>query len=195
VNLVASPLPDVIWERHVVHCLTLCRHGFPAGATILDWGTGGGLPAIPLAVCNPTVRVIGLDAVGKKVAIGRMMARRLQLANLEMVHSRAEEYDGEWDYSVSRATAPLSRLLSWHRRSTGRRAVRPGSGQDLWSGKLLALKGGDLGEEIADLKKAAGGVRVELHDLGFLTGISYLQKKYIVEVGNADVNVTVERAG
>jgi 16S rRNA (guanine(527)-N(7))-methyltransferase RsmG len=114
INLVSREDAGAIASRHIPHCLTLAIRVFPDGATVVDWGTGGGLPLIPLAIAFPRVRFIGVDAVGKKIQAVRTFARRLGLANVEAWHGRAEEFDEEIDFSVSRATAPLAVLWSWH---------------------------------------------------------------------------------
>jgi len=87
---------------------------FPASSTIVDWGAGGGLPIIPSAICFPEVAVVGVDSVGKKGRAVRTMARRLALDNLYAWTRRAEEWEGEAHYLVSRATAPLAELWQWH---------------------------------------------------------------------------------
>jgi len=186
VNIVGSPEPEVVWNRHVVHSLMLAYRGFPAGATVVDWGTGGGFPALPLAIRFPEVEFVALDSVGKKIAIVRMIVRRLGLSNVEAVQARAEEWEATWDYSVSRATAPLSELWAWHERAArgGDEAGTPEATRS-WRGRLMALKGGDLGFEIADFRGHFADVGIVQYDLGELTGRSFLGNKYIVEVGRS----------
>src|SRR5690606_41790758 len=105
-----------LFERHILHSLSLTFRKFPAGSTVVDWGTGGGLPAVPLAIVFSDVRIHAVDSVRKKVQAVRTMARRLGLENLDTWHGRAEAYPGDADFSVSRATASLSVLWSWHAR-------------------------------------------------------------------------------
>ncbi len=165
--------------RHVLHALAFTWRGFPAGSIIVDWGTGGGLPAIPLAICYPSVQVHAVDAVGKKVQAVRMMARRLGLENLYAWHGRAEEWPGRAQYSVSRATAPLERLWRWHVRISEEVRVEGGSG---WPPGLFCLKGGDLRSEIADLKDAFPSVSIERHALRPWLDDPFFTGKYLVEV-------------
>ena len=152
VNLIARPATRADVARHVRHCLTLATRPFPDGATVVDWGSGGGLPAVPLAVAFPEVEVVAVDAVGKKTEAVKLFARRLELDNLSAWNGRAEAYDGPAPhYSVSRATAPLATLWGWHQR-----VVRPLDDvpEGAWTPGLVCLKGGDLTAEVAALRDA-----------------------------------------
>lgn len=180
-NLISPETEGDFRTRHLLHSLTLTARDFPAGSTIVDWGTGGGLPAIPLAICFPEVTVVGVDSVGKKVRAVRTMVRRLGLGNCYVWNGRAEEWEGEAHYSVSRATAPLVDLWRWHRRvAIG--LDRP-TGREEWGPGLLALKGGDLRDEIADLRSADPDVEIERHPLQSLLGRNgFFEEKEIVAV-------------
>ena len=181
VNLISSETEGTFRTRHLLHCLTLTVRGFPGSSTIVDWGTGGGLPAIPLAICEPEVTVVGVDSVGKKVRAVRTIARRLGLENCFTWNGRAEEWTGEAHYSVSRATAPLATLWRWHRRVAVSRDDAPED--DAWPPGLLALKGGDLSDEIAALRPADPNVGVERYNLKNLLGRnSFFGEKKIVAV-------------
>ncbi|MEM1054723.1 MAG: 16S rRNA (guanine(527)-N(7))-methyltransferase RsmG [Bacteroidota bacterium] len=173
-NLVApSTLADT--ERvHLRHSLALTWRAFPAGATVVDWGAGGGLPTVPLAIAFPGTQFVAVDSVGKKMEAVRLFARRLELPNLSVWNGRAEHYDGPLPhYAVSRATAPLADLWAWTERV--RQPVRLGTEADraVWQPGLLTLKGGDLGAEIAALPE---GVTVERHELTDLLGGSFATK-------------------
>ena len=185
-NLISPATEEEADERHLLHSLVLAQHRFPAGSTVVDWGTGGGLPAIPLAICFPEVTVHAVDAVRKKVQAVNAMARRLGLTNLEAWHGRAEAWPGRTHYSVSRATAPLATLWTWHHRvSTAPLPGAPLPGADAaagWAPGLLCLKGGDLAEEIAALREVAPEVEVTQHPLEPLLGRSYFREKYLLEV-------------
>jgi 16S rRNA (guanine527-N7)-methyltransferase len=185
VNLISPETEDDFRKRHLLHCLTLTVRDFPAGCTIVDWGTGGGLPAIPLAICYPEVTVIGVDSVGKKSRAVRTIARRLGLENCFTWNGRAEEWTGEAHYSVSRATAPLADLWRWHRRVAVPLDDAPGD--DAWPPGLLALKGGDLSDEIADLREFGSDVEVERHPLDDLLGRNgFFGAKEIVAVRSGE---------
>ena len=183
-NLISRDSARDVDVRHLRHSLTLARRSFPAGSTIVDWGTGGGLPGIPLAICFPDVTVHLVDAVGKKIRAVRAMARRLGLENVRPWHGRAEAWPGETTYSVSRATAPLVDLWTWHRR-----AARPWTGDlptDAWAPGLLALKGGDLTEERDALDARYPGLRVEIIPLDDGAADDGFADKKIVEVTRAE---------
>ncbi len=157
INLISPRTAGDIWTTHIQHSLAIAMHPFPEGARIVDWGTGGGLPLIPLAICFPQCFFTGVDAVGKKVQAVRAMSRTLGLTNVEVWHGRAEAWAGKAHYSVSRATAPLERLWSWHRRCAEPFESTPGA---CWPPGLLCLKGGDLHDEQRDLEAAYPGLRV-----------------------------------
>jgi 16S rRNA (guanine527-N7)-methyltransferase len=181
VNLISPGTEDAFRTRHLLHCLTLTVRDFPDGCTIVDWGTGGGLPAIPLAICEPEVTVVGVDSVGKKSRAVRTIARRLRLENCFTWNGRAEEWTGEAHYSVSRATAPLKDLWRWHRRVAV--PLEGATSDDEWSPGLLALKGGNLEGEIADLREFDSDVEVERRPLDALLGRNgFFGEKEIVAV-------------
>lgn len=180
VNLISPDTENAFRTRHLRHCLALTVRDFPAGSTVVDWGTGGGLPAIPLAICYPEVTVIGVDSVGKKSWAVRTIARRLGLDNCFTWNGRAEEWTGEAHYSVSRATAPLAELWTWHRRVA---AALDATNDDEWPTGLLALKGGDLTDEVSALHAADSGAEVERHMLTDLLGRNgFFGEKEIVAV-------------
>ncbi|WP_420456224.1 16S rRNA (guanine(527)-N(7))-methyltransferase RsmG [Rubrivirga sp.] len=176
VNLVARPASRADLERHVRHCLALATRPFPDGAVVVDWGTGGGLPAIPLAVAFPEITVVAVDAVGKKTEAVKLFARRLGIDNVEVWNGRAEAYDGPAPHlSVSRATAPLASLWAWHTRArTDGLDIADGA----WPPGLVCLKGGDLGAEEADLRQSAH-VEVETWPLDPVLGPEWADKALV----------------
>ncbi len=174
VNLVARPASHDDLARHVRHCLALAVRPFPDGSVVVDWGTGGGLPAIPLAVAFPEVRFVAVDAVGKKTEAVRLFARRLEIENVETWNGRAEAYDGPAPhYAVSRATAPLADLWRWFAACRRPLADAPA---DAWAPGLVCLKGGDLADEIADAERPAPGLRVETTALADVLGPEWADK-------------------
>ena len=192
VNLVSPETTSDIRDLHVRHCLALLVRGFPEGAKIVDWGTGGGLPAVPLAIACPHVTVYAVDSVGKKVRAVRTFARRIGLDNLFAWNGRAEAWTGTAHFSVSRATAPLADLWTWHQRvaaplpsTASAAAADPAERrrQDAWLPGLICLKGGDLTGEIQALRDASPvDVTVGQHDLLPLLGDAYFRHKQIVTV-------------
>lgn len=181
INLVASGTIPHTEERHLIHSLTLAHRGFPDGATVADFGAGGGLPAVPLAIRFPKVQFVAIDAVRKKTEATRLFARRLGLSNLKVWHGRAEQWDGSAHYAVSRATAPLADLWKWFER-----VVEPLDSvrENFWPQGLLALKGGDLTKEIAALLDALPNLTIRRTDLYELLGRPYFRNKEILAVSD-----------
>ena len=180
INLISAATEDEIWKRHIRHCLTLTQRDFPEGSVVVDWGSGGGLPALPLAIACPHITMHAVDSVRKKMQAVRMMARQLRVENLHTHHVRAEAWEGgPVHYSVSRATAPLVDLWSWHVRvATPLRALP----EDAWAPGLLTLKGGHLSEEIAGLKAAFPNVEATSHPLWPSLGGTYFEEKVLIHV-------------
>ena len=172
-NLVApGTLADA--ERvHLRHSLALAHRPFAPGMTVVDWGAGGGLPTVPLAIAFPETRWVAADKVGKKMEAVRLFARRLGLGNVEVWHGRAEAYGGPAPHlAVSRATAPLATLWAWTAP-----ALAPWDGDappEAWApGSLLTLKGGDLSDEIAALPS---GLTTRVTPLAEVLGAGYPDK-------------------
>ncbi|PEN12335.1 16S rRNA (guanine(527)-N(7))-methyltransferase RsmG [Longibacter salinarum] len=179
VNLVSPESAQRMWNEHIRHSLCLTRRSFPAGSSIVDWGTGGGLPAIPLAIAFPDITVYAVDSVGKKVRAVRTFARRLELENVFAWNGRAEEWTGSAHFSVSRATAPLADLWSWHERIV---APIDADSSDHWPPGLICLKGGDLSVEIQELHHEADGVAVVEEGIYPLLKNDHFREKKIVAV-------------
>lgn len=178
-NLYSDASAEHFWRRHVLHSLTLAVRPFPAGARVVDWGTGGGLPGIPLAVLFPQTEFVLVDSVQKKILAVQAMARRLGLDNVTAWHGRAETWVGEATHSVSRATAPLSTLWQWHGR-VARKDVSFASNE--WPPGLYCLKGGNLSEEIAALSAFANEPRVYRAPLGPILDDPFFKEKTLVVV-------------
>ena len=165
-------------QRHILHSLVLASHPFPEGAHIVDWGTGGGMPGLPLAIAFPESTFHLIDAVGKKIDTVSAMARRLGLQNVRTYHCRAEQWEGETHYSVSRATSSLATLWEWHNRVSVPLDTPP----TYWQPGLLCLKGGSLGQEEEDLHLAYPNVNVNYRSLLSLLDDSYFASKKLVEM-------------
>ena len=137
VNVISRKDTDAIRTHHILHSLAIARlAGFPAGSTVLDVGTGGGFPGIPLAVYYPACRFTLCDSIGKKVKVAQAVADALGLDNVTCVQARAETIPGPFDYVVSRAVTDLATFYPWVRGKFRKAA--------------FFLKGGDLDAEIAD---------------------------------------------
>ncbi len=189
VNLVApTTLREGELERvHLRHSLALSTRAFPPSATVVDWGAGGGLPTVPLAIAFPQTQFVAVDAVGKKMEAVRTFARRLGLRNLGVWIGRAEEYDGPAPhFCVSRATAPLADLWAWTARVIQPLAEPPTpEAEGIWQPGLITLKGGNLDEEVAAMHAAHPGLTTSRTYLKALLGPGY-PSKMILEVRPGD---------
>ncbi len=147
INVISRKDIDALYEKHVLHSLAiavLC--GFDKGAQVIDIGTGGGFPGIPLAIFFPDVQFLLVDSIGKKIKVVQEVATAIGLKNVTAIHSRAEEIKNRtFDYAVSRAVAPLSDLWRWINP-----LIRIGQKSDELPNGLICLKGGDLKNEIND---------------------------------------------
>lgn len=149
INVISRKDIDHLELRHVLHSLAILKFtSFQAGSRILDIGTGGGFPGIPLAIMMPDVQFILADSIGKKIKVVKEIASELGLTNVEGIHERAEKLKGPFDFVVSRAVAPLPLLLSWSRGKYNKHNINA-----LPNG-LICLKGGDLKEEMKGIKGA-----------------------------------------
>ncbi|MEM8557021.1 MAG: 16S rRNA (guanine(527)-N(7))-methyltransferase RsmG [Bacteroidota bacterium] len=181
VNLISrSTDPAVVFERHMLHSLALAERAFPDGCTVADFGTGGGLPGIPLAIRFPMVTFHLVDSTLKKLRAIEDMASQLGLSNVHVHHTRAEKWKGQAHYAVSRATAPLDALWRWYERS--HIALDTPLGEDNWVPGLLCLKGGDLRDEIGVLTKRRPQLRIERTPLQSLLGPAYFAEKVRLHV-------------
>src|SRR5690625_3089388 len=145
INVISRKDLPHLYEKHVLHSLSIARiFPFPACTTVMDIGTGGGFPGIPLAIVFPEVNFYMVDSIGKKIKVVDAVADALQLSNVTTAHVRAEQdKQGPFDYIVTRAVAPLKKLCTWalpHLKRNTEQDPAPA---------LLCLKGGDLSEEIA----------------------------------------------
>ena len=146
---------------------------------MVDWGAGGGLPAVPLAIAFPEATFYAVDAVGKKIQVVRTVARRLGLERLYAWHGRAEQWPGRAHFSVSRATAPLVDLWRWHARIA---KPHPERDERSWPSGLICLKGGDLQEEMTTLKVAFPATQVRQEAAWPHAEHRYFANKYVLTV-------------
>lgn len=148
INVISRKDVDNLYVNHVLHSLGIAKLiSFKAGARILDVGTGGGFPGIPLAILFPDTQFHLVDSIGKKITVVNKVAEGVGLKNVRGEQIRAEQLKGEYDFIVSRAVTRLKEFYGWVRGK-----VKKESKHSLYNG-ILYLKGGDLEEELAELKK------------------------------------------
>jgi 16S rRNA (guanine527-N7)-methyltransferase len=141
---------DNLYEHHVLHSLSIAKavHFFP-GTKVLDFGTGGGFPGIPLAIFFPEVNFKLIDGTGKKIRVATEVSNAIGLKNVETAHLRGEEEKGKYDFIVSRAVMPLPDLMKLIRKNFSKEQ------HNALPNGIFVLKGGDLTEEIKPFKKIA----------------------------------------
>lgn len=137
---------DGFLERHVLHSLAIYKAmKFAPGSRILDVGTGGGLPGLPLAILMPDVNFVLCDSTGKKIKVVSELVKALDLKNVEPMHARAGDLEGTFDFIVSRAVSRLDKFIPWVEGKIDKRAI------NAWPNGILCLKGGDLREELEEV--------------------------------------------
>ncbi len=172
INVISRRDLSNLYEKHVLHSLSIAKAVcFPAGSTVMDLGTGGGFPGIPLAILFPEVHFHLVDSIGKKIKVVEAVGDALHLSNLSSAHSRAEDVRRPpFDFIVTRAVAPLKKLCGWSwphlKTNSGRR-----------QSALICLKGGDLSAEIAD-----SGCRPQLYPVNNYFEEPYFSEKYVLVV-------------
>jgi 16S rRNA (guanine527-N7)-methyltransferase len=148
INVISRKDIDNLYINHVLHSMSIAKIiSFKAGTRVLDVGTGGGFPGIPLAILFPDTEFHLVDSIGKKITVVRNVAEGIGLHNVKPEQVRAEQIKGEYDFIVSRAVTRLKEFYGWVNRK-----VKKESKHSLYNG-ILYLKGGDLDDELAELKK------------------------------------------
>ena len=148
INVISRKDTDDFYERHVLHSLGIAKiMEFTPGSSVLDIGTGGGFPGIPLAILFPEVQFHLVDSIGKKIKVVQEVAQALELQNVRATHARAEEIKESFDFIVSRAVTAMPGFLPWTKGKFSKTNKNP-----LPNG-ILYLKGGDLKEEMAPVKQ------------------------------------------
>ncbi|WP_299801270.1 16S rRNA (guanine(527)-N(7))-methyltransferase RsmG [uncultured Maribacter sp.] len=149
INVVSRKDIDELYLRHVLHSLGIAKFiTFKDGSTVLDVGTGGGFPGIPLAILFPEVHFTLVDSIGKKIKVVNQVVEGLQLANVTTINARVEEIPGKFDFIVSRAVAAMPTFVHWIKGK-----IKKDSKHPIRNG-ILYLKGGDLNEELKDYRTA-----------------------------------------
>ena len=174
INVISRKDVDSLYERHVLHSLSIAAWmDFTPGMEVIDIGTGGGFPGIPLAIFFPEVRFHLVDSVGKKLKVVEAVAEATGLENVTVQHTRAESIRGRsFDFAVSRAVAPLKDLWAW-----SRPLLRNDRRMAGFKNGLVCLKGGDLSQEISESR-----LRPHVKEIHSLFPEPSFEGKYLVYV-------------
>jgi 16S rRNA (guanine527-N7)-methyltransferase len=171
INVVSRKDIEELYVRHVLHSLGIAKVlSFKPKSNILDIGTGGGFPGIPLAILFPETNFYLVDSIGKKIKVVNEVATALGLTNVKAEHTRAENVKGQFDFIVSRAVTNMTDFVQW---TKGK--VKKNSTHYLKNG-ILYLKGGDLTEELSNFPKAT------LYDLPNFFEEDFFETKKVVHL-------------
>ena len=172
INVISRKDIDNLYERHVVHSLGIVKvMPFEDGATVLDVGTGGGFPGIPLAIMFPNVKFTLVDSIGKKIKVVNAVAEALQLTNVEAYQTRAEQVKKRFDFVVCRAVTDMNDFARWVQGK-----ILPTNRHGLQNG-ILALKGGDLDNELKSF-----GNKVTVYPLSKYFDEEFYETKKVVHL-------------
>lgn len=147
INVISRKDIQNLYEHHILHSLAIAEViRFKDGSSVMDLGTGGGFPGIPLAIMFPNVQFHLVDSIGKKVRVAQEVAAAIGLANVRCSHSRAEDIKEQYDFVVTRAVMPLVDLMKCARKNISRQQ------QNGLPNGIIALKGGELEREMASMR-------------------------------------------
>lgn len=148
INLISRKDIDSLYEKHILHSLAIAKIiDFRAGTKILDVGTGGGFPGIPLAILFPSCHFVLIDSIGKKIKVVQAVSEELGLKNVTAIHGRVEDVKEEFDFVISRAVTTFPAFVGLVKKNISRKP------QNALPNGIIYLKGGDIQEEIKDYKR------------------------------------------
>lgn len=172
INVVSRKDIDELYERHILHSLGIAKFcSFKPGEKVLDVGTGGGFPGIPLAILFPKTQFHLVDSIGKKIKVVTEVASALGLSNVKASHSRAEQITDKYNFVVSRAVTRLIDFYPWVKGKFAQENI------NAIPNGILYLKGGDLAEEIKESK-----LKAELHPLSVYFDEPFFETKFVVYI-------------
>lgn len=172
INLISRKDTDNLEVHHILHSLAIGKvESFTSGSRILDVGTGGGFPGIPLAILFPEAEFVLVDSIGKKINVVNAIAAELGLTNVKGIHQRAEDTEGMFDFVVSRAVTRLAVFWPWIEKK-----ISPRSNGTLKNG-VLYLKGGDVNEELHEF-----GKKVTLFNIPDFFTEPYFETKLVLHI-------------
>ena len=176
INVISRKDIDEFYERHVLHSLGIAKiMEFADGTKVLDIGTGGGFPGIPLAILFPNVEFTLVDSIGKKITVVNAVAESLGLKNVKAYHERAEKIKDKFHFVVSRAVTQMPVFLRWLKGKFEKEQFNPKHNG------VLYLKGGDLGEELA-------GIKCEIYHLKDQFEEEFFDTKKVVYLSKGNFN-------
>lgn len=176
INVISRKDIDEFYERHVLHSLGIAKiMEFADGTKVLDIGTGGGFPGIPLAILFPNVEFTLVDSIGKKITVVNAVAESLGLKNVKAYHERAEKIKDKFHFVVSRAVTQMPVFLRWLKGKFEKEQFNPKHNG------VLYLKGGDLGEELA-------GIKCEIYNLKNQFEEEFFDTKKVVYLSKGNFN-------
>lgn len=171
INVISRKDIESLYLHHVLHSLSIAKLvTFKEGSKILDIGTGGGFPGVPLAILFPEVKFHLVDSINKKLKVVNGVAESLGLENIRTTHARAESIKGQYDFIISRAVTTMPDFVGWIKNRVAKKSVHP-----IKNG-ILYLKGGDLTEELKIYTKAS------LYDLSDYFEDPFFETKKIVHL-------------
>jgi 16S rRNA (guanine527-N7)-methyltransferase len=177
INVISRKDMDSFYNKHVLHSLGIAKvYSFLPDQSVLDVGTGGGFPGIPLAIMFPETQFHLVDSIGKKIKVVEAVAQALGLDNVEAEQKRAEEIKYTYDFVISRAVTHMQKFLPWIKGKIDKRNRDP-----LRLNGLLYLKGGDLAEELGPLKARLTTLNEHFDD-------EFFDTKKVVYLSRAEIN-------
>lgn len=172
INVISRKDIENLYPNHILHSLGIAKVcTFQAGAQVLDVGTGGGFPGVPLAIFFPDVQFHLVDSIGKKIKVVEEVCKGAGITNVKATHARAEDIKGQYDYVVSRAVTRINEFYGWVDKK-----MKRGQQGSLANG-MLCLKGGDLLDEMAEL-----GKRYQEFNLSDYFAEEFFQTKKVIHV-------------